>query len=728
MTRQPRQRPTSAAQPVPPGTAITPNRYFNREVNWLEFNRRVLEEAMDASHPLLERVKFLAIFHTNLDEFFMIRVSGLQEQVESGLTAPSKDGLTARQQLAVIRERVTDLSKQAWAYFKNVLRPQLAEAGIRLLDYTHLDEDQRAALKKYFDTTVYPVLTPLAVDPAHPFPHISNLTLSLAVLLRHPSGDERFARVKIPAVLPRLVPVPTAGKAASGNGAKQELAFVWLEQLVAQHLDTLFTGMEVLGSYAFQVTRDADLAIREDEAGDLLQTIEQQLMRRRFGSVAKLTVAKAMPVHIRRLLAQNLEVDDADIYEAQGPLSLGDLMSVWALDRPDLKDTPFRPHVPAVFARHPDIFSAIRAGDILLHHPYDSFDPVIEFVRAAAVDPNVLAIKQTIYRVGSNSPIVKALADAALEDKQVSVMVELKARFDEENNIEWARALERVGAHVVYGDIQLKTHCKVLMVVRREQDCIRRYVHLGTGNYNAKTAQIYTDMGLFTCDPAIGEDVTALFNSLTGYSLEMPYRKLLVSPGGIRKGILDRIARETAHARAGKPARIIFKANALTDFEMTDALYDASRAGVQIDLVLRGSCVLVPGVPGMSENIRVISIVGRFLEHHRIYYFLNGGTEEVWMGSADLMNRNLDRRVETLFPIESPEIRRWVVESALPAFLKDTAKARELQPDGTYIRRTPAPGETPFSAQNWFLQEHEGAFGRPAEADAGAERWHLEHV
>ena len=728
MNKQPRRGAPPSVRARRPGASATPqNRYFNREVNWLEFNRRVLEEAMDPSHPLLERVKFLAIFHTNLDEFFMIRVSGLQEQVESGLTAPSKDGLTARQQLAVVRERVIDLSKQAWAHYKNTIRPQLAEAGIRLLDYSDLQDEQRKALKKYFDTTVYPVLTPLAVDPAHPFPHISNLTLSLAVVLRHPAGGERFARVKIPSVLPRLVPVPSESRPGDGaNG--HPLEFVWLEQLVAQHLGALFSGMEVLGSYAFQVTRDADLAIREDEAGDLLQTIEQQLMRRRFGSVAKLTVAKAMPAHIRRLLAQNLEVEDADIYEAQGPLSLGDLMSVWAIDRPDLKDTPFRPHVPEVFARHATIFDAIRAGDILLHHPYDSFEPVIEFVRAAAVDPDVLAIKQTIYRVGSNSPIVKALADAALEDKQVSVLVELKARFDEENNIEWARALERVGAHVVYGDIQLKTHCKVLMVVRREKHGIRRYIHLGTGNYNAKTAQVYTDMGLLTCDPVIGEDVTALFNTLTGYSLDMPYRKLLVSPGGIRKGILERIAREAEYARAGKPARIIFKANALTDFETADALYDASRAGVQIDLVLRGSCCLVPGVPGMSENIRVVSIVGRFLEHHRIYYFHNAGQEEVWMGSADLMNRNLDRRVETLFPIESPEIRRWVVDRALPAFLKDNVKARELQPDGSYIRRTPAPGEEPFSAQAWFLQEHGSAGVGQADADPTGERWHLEHV
>ncbi len=703
MTKQQAQRGArSGRQPRARAADAVPNRYFNREVNWLEFDRRVLDEAMDMTHPLLERVKFLSIFHTNLDEFFMIRVSGLQEQVESGLTAPSKDGLTARQQLAVIRERVVDLSKQAWAHFKTAIRPQLAEAGIYLRDYSDLKDDQRKALQKYFTSTVFPVLTPLAVDPAHPFPHISNLTLSLAVVLRHPAGGERFARVKIPAVLPRFVPVPPSAH-ASPDLPKTALEFVWLEQLVAQHLGTLFTGMEVVGSHAFQVTRDADLAIREDEAGDLLQTIEQQLMRRRFGNVAKLTVAKAMPAHIRRLLTQNLEVDDGDVYEAQGPLSLGDLMSICAVDRPDLKDAPFRPHVPAVFGQHGSIFDDIRAGDILLHHPYDSFDPVVEFVRAAAVDPSVLAIKQTIYRVGSNSPIVKALAEAAIEDKQVSVLVELKARFDEENNIEWARALERVGAHVVYGDIKLKTHCKVLMVVRQEKDGIRRYVHLGTGNYNAKTALVYTDMGLFTCDPDIGEDVSTLFNSLTGYSLQNTYRKLLVSPGGIRQGLLQRIRREAENARAGKPARIVFKANALTDFELTDALYDASRAGVQVDLVLRGSCCLVPGAPGMSENIRVVSIVGRFLEHHRIYYFLNAGREEVWMGSADLMNRNLDRRFETLFPIESPESRRWVIDQMLPAFLNDNVKARELQPDGTYTRRAPSNGDAPLSAQQWFL-------------------------
>lgn len=681
-----------------------PRRYFNRELSWLEFNARVLEEAMDDRRPLLERVKFLSIFHNIRDEFFMIRVSGLREQMQSGLEEPSEDGLTPSEQLTLIRQRVLALERKAHHYFEQGLRCRLAEAGIYLQDYQDLSRRQRAALKTYFDRNVYPVLTPLAVDPGHPFPHISNLSLSLAVILRDPDGVERFARVKIPQqVLPRFVPVEPEGERS------RQQVFVWLEQLVAAHLGSLFHGMEIVQSFPFRVLRDADLEIREDEADDLLRTIEQSLIRRRFGSVVRLTVARDTPQHVRGLLMKNLEIDPVDLYEEEGPLGLSDLMALYDLDLPALKDPPFRPHVPASL-RGSDIFAAIRARDILLHLPYDSFAPVVEFVRAAAADPDVLAIKQTIYRVGRNSPIIEALGQASVNGKQVSAVLELKARFDEENNIEWARALERVGVHVVYGEASLKTHCKALLVVRKEADGIRRYVHLSTGNYNVRTARLYTDLCLFTCDPDIGEDVSALFNSLTGYSLHNDYRKLLVSPRGIRQGMVARIEREIGHAQAGRGGHLIFKFNALTDFPMVDTLYRASQAGVKIDLIVRSNCCLVPGVEGLSENIRVISIVGRFLEHDRVYYFRNGGKgdEEVWLGSADLMERNLNRRVETLFPVEDREWKAWIIEELLAAYLKDTRNARLLLPDGTYQRVTPEPDEPLFDCQDWFLtRSHE---------------------
>lgn len=682
--------------------AAVQKRYFNRELSWLEFNLRVLEEAMDDSHPLLERVKFFAIFHTNLDEFFMIRVSGLIEQVESGLLEQSPDGLTAREQLEAIRDRVIQLKECSRKVFENDLQPQLAQAGIRLCKYEELTPKQRAALKEYFVSTVYPILTPLAVDPGHPFPHISNLSLSLAVVIRDTERHERFARVKIPQVLPRLIPVEMAKET---KNRKKQYGFIWMEDLVAAHLDMLFRGMKVLQSYAFRVIRDADLEIREDEAGDLLQTIEMSLARRRFGSVTQLTVSDDMPEYIQALLLHNLEVEDADLYTARGHLGLGDLMALYDLELSHLKDPPFRVKYPTALRAGTDIWSSIRQNDIVLHHPYHSFSPVVEFVKTAAADPDVLAIKMTIYRVGRNSPIIAALAEAAEEGKQVSAIVELKARFDEENNIEWAKALENAGVHVVYGDVQLKTHCKVLLVVRREPDGIHRYVEMATGNYNARTARMYTDLSLFTCDPVIADDVSMLFNVLTGYSLNSGYKKLMVSPGGIRKGLAERIDREIAHAKAGRGGYICFKMNSLTDFVSADLLYKASQAGVKVDLVIRGSCCLAPGVPGLSENIRVISIVGRFLEHHRIYYFQNGGhgNEEVWLGSADIMQRNLDRRVETLFPVESPKLKQWLLNQVLLPHLKDNVKSRLLMPDGVYRRIAPAPGEAPFNVQEWLL-------------------------
>jgi len=667
-------------------------RYFNRELSWLEFNHRVLEEAMDEAHPLLERVKFLSIFHSNLDEFFMIRVSGLQEQVESGLVEPSPDGLTPGEQLALIRERVLALTGEAQRLFREDLLPKLAQAGIHVCDYEDLNKPQRAALKEYFQTTVYPVLTPLAVDPAHPFPHISNLSLNLAVVILDQERRPRFARVKIPQVLPRLLPVPVgSGKGDSPVARSRKHGFIWMEQLIAAHLDTLFRGMKVLDSFAFRVIRDADLEIREDEAGDLLQTIEDSLARRRFGSVSRLDIASDMPDPVRLLLKKNLEIEESDVYALDGPLGLSEVMSLCDLELPLLKDPPFRPHASTVLSDGPDVFSRIRAGDILLHHPYDSFAPVVDFVNAAAADPDVLAIKQTIYRVGHNSPIITALAEASDNGKQVSV----------------ARALEKAGVHVVYGDVDLKTHCKVLLIVRREADGIRRYVHLSTGNYNVRTARAYTDLGLFTCDPEIGEDASALFNVLTGYSVNSGYRKLLVAPGGVRRGLAERIEREIEHAKAGRPARIVFKVNALTDFRAADTLYRAGQAGVKVDLIVRSSCCLVPGIEGLSENIRVTSIVGRFLEHHRIYYFLNGGEEEVWLGSADLMIRNLDRRVEALFPIESPKLKKRVIRDILMPHLQDNQKARLLLPDGAYRRIAPGPNEPPLNVQEWLLHGHE---------------------
>jgi polyphosphate kinase len=661
-------------------------RYFNRELSWLEFNHRVLEEAMDPANPLLERVKFLAIFWQNLDEFFMIRVSGLIEQAASGVGGQSPDGLSPREQLALVRARTLQLMAQAEAHWRSDLLPTLARAGIHIYDYDELRKPTRKALTEYFQSTVYPVLTPLAVDPAHPFPHISNLSLSLAVVVRDPTGADRFARVKIPSVLPRLVPVEVPSEKPGGYVQRSRRhGFVWMEQVVAAHLESLFRGMKVVTSCPFRVVRDADLEIRFDEAEDLLETIEQSLAQRKFGSVSQLTVGSDMPAEIHDLLVQNLEITHEDLYPSSVSLGLADLMALYDLDLPHLKDPPYRPRVPAALRSGADLFAGIRAHDILIHHPYDSFTPVIDLIEAAARDPNVLAIKMTIYRVGSRSPVVAALMEAADNGKQVSVIVELKARFDEENNIGWARALEDAGVHVVYGTIELKTHCKMLLIVRRDADGIRRYVHMGTGNYNARTARTYTDLGLLTCDPEIADDVSALFNTLTGYGASDSYRKLLVSPGGIRTGLLKRIEREIEHARAGRGGHLILKMNSLTDFRSADALYRASQEGVKIDLLVRGSCCLVPGVKGLSENIRVLSIVGRFLEHHRIYYFRNGGhgREEVWLGSADIMQRNLDSRVEILFPVEAPR-RRASSSRTAPASVSPppTAKSRSTPRSG----------------------------------------------
>ncbi|MFN2370625.1 MAG: polyphosphate kinase 1, partial [Candidatus Krumholzibacteriia bacterium] len=588
------------------------------------------------------------------------------------------------------------------------LKPALAAAGIHVLDYEELSDKQRKQVDEQFLESIFPVLTPQAFDPGHPFPHISNLSLNQAVTVRLPSGEERFARVKVPSALPRLLPI----KRSSGGERKDGTVpyhhwFVWLEQVIAAHLDRLFPGVEIVHATPFRVTRNADFEIQELEALDLLETMTENVRERRFGAVVRLELDTRMADASRRVLAGNLSAHANDVFAVPGPLGLGGLMQLAEIDRYDLKDAPFTPAGPAALVgdgAEAGFFAAIRQGDILLHHPYMAFDPVIEFLKTAARDPDVLAIKQTLYRVGRNSPVVKYLLEARREHrKQVTVLVELKARFDEESNIGWARMLEREGVHVIYGMLGLKTHAKVLLAVRREAGGLRRYLHLGTGNYNHLTARAYEDLGLLTCDEQLGNDATDLFNILTGYSQQADFRQLLVAPLNLRHGLTGRIDREIAHARAGRPARLVFKANALIDRELIGKLYEASAAGVQVDLLLRGICSLRPGVPGLSENIRVRSVVGRFLEHSRIYWFGNDGQEEILMGSADLMTRNVDRRIEVLFPVHSPAIRGHLRATVLETYLQDNVKARLMGPDGTYARAVPGEGEEPVDAQERLL-------------------------
>lgn len=676
---------------------VQPEVYINRELSWIEFNRRVFHEAQDTRHPLLERVKFLSIFDTNVDEFIMIRLAGLKDQSVAHVTTLSPDGRTGEQQLDAVRRKLNPLLQETRHFWRKELLPALAAEHIHILDFEQLDAMQRIAMQTYFENEIFPVLTPLAVDPGHPFPHISNRSLNLAVMITDSLHGERPARVKVPPTLPRLIPVPLP------DGQSGKRAFVWIEQVIAAHLNLLFPGFDVWESYPFRVLRDADIELREDDSSDLLESIEQGLRERRFGSVVDLAVNPSMPQRIRDLLLENLELEPGDLTVIDGPLGLGDLMELHRIDRPDLKYPSFTPAIPSELRKGLDLFQAIRHHDQLLHHPYDSFDVVVDFLRAAARDPQVLAIKQTLYRVGTNSPIVDLLQEAVENGKQVAVLVELKARFDEENNIEWARALERSGVHVVYGLIGLKTHAKLALVVRREADGLRRYVHLGTGNYNTGTARTYEDLGLLTCRPELCADASALFNLLTGYSRQSAYRKLLVAPLGLRSGIIDRIDREIAvHQQYGN-GQLIFKMNALVDPKVIAALYRASQAGVQIDLIVRGICCLRPGIAGLSETIRVRSILGRFLEHSRIYYFGNGGSEEMFLGSADMMQRNLDGRVETLFPIEDPVLRAALRDNLLKRVLADTVNSCELQADGSYVRVLPDPGEPPFDSQAWFI-------------------------
>ncbi len=694
---------------------MDPQLYVNRELGLLEFQRRVLQEAQDESNSLLERVKFISILGSNLDEFFMVRVAGLKKQIAAGVIDVPADGMTPAQQLAEIRRVALDLMIEARVCLQEKLIPQLDENGIHLLDYDALSSRQRENVDTYFEEVIFPVLTPLAFDPGHPFPHISNLSLNLAVVIRDESGQEHFARIKMPTSLPRLIPIKRSSGAVRKNGTTPfNHYFIWLEELIAANLEKLFPGMEIVESHPFRVTRDADMVIQELEASDLLETMEQSVRQRRFGSVVRLAFNDAMPSHVREILIENLAIDRNDIYNLNGHLGLGGLIILHKIDRYDLKDPPLKQVIQPLL-RHElhdsNIFLTMRREDILVHHPYHSFQPVVDYLKTASRDPNVLAIKQTLYRVGSNSPVVKTLMEAREHGKQVAVLVELKARFDEESNIGWARMLEKEGVHVIYGLLGLKTHSKIALVIRKEGEHIRRYVHLATGNYNAITAQLYEDIGMFTCDEDIGADATDLFNYLTGYSAKQEYRKLLVAPINLREKMEWLIEREILHTRNGEEGHLIFKMNALVDPRIIRNLYTASQAGVKIDLIVRGICCLRPGVRGISDNIRVTSVVGRFLEHSRIYYFRNGGEPQIYLGSADLMPRNINRRVEVLFPVQDARLIHYLHSEVLDAYFIANRKVRSMNPDGTYTFINPKDGETPLDVQTWLIDWHRKTYG-----------------
>ncbi len=685
-----------------------PELFINRELSLLDFQRRVLEEAQDSSNPLLERLMFLSFVGSNVDEFFMVRVAGLKRQIEKGVSDPGPDGMGPAEQLRSIRASVIRLYRSALECWSKDLVPALQEAGIRILNYAELTEEQRAIADAYFQETVFPTLTPLAFDPGRPFPHISNLSLNLAILLRAGLEEEHFARVKIPDTLPQLVPLSLPSKAKSrAKTAVKEQSFVWLEQLVTANLGALFPGMEILEAHPFHVSRDADSEIQNLEAGDLLESVEEGVWQRRFADVVRVEITDSMPAKVLDILVENLELDRDDIYKLSGPLSLVRVRHLTKLERPDLKFPPFNPALPAALltpeGEEDDIFSIIRRGDVLFHHPFDSFQPIVGLLQKAARDPKVLAIKVTLYRVGRNAPVVDALLDAVENGKQVAVLLELKARFDEESNIEWARKLEEYGVHVVYGLMGLKVHCKALLIVRKEGDVIRRYAHLSTGNYNSVTAQLYTDIGMLTCDPAVGADGTDLFNFLTGYSAKSSYRKLLVAPVNLRDRMEKLIEREIEHQKKGRGGHLILKMNALVDRKMIQLLYQASQAGVKVDLLVRGICCLRPGLPGVSDRIRVTSIVGRFLEHSRIFYFRNAGQEEVYLGSADFMPRNLNRRVEAVFPVQDKKLIRLVREEILGTYLKEQAKARHMNSEGKYVRDPAFGSKQALNSQETFI-------------------------
>lgn len=703
---------STEAQFVTQDDLEAPDLYLNRELSLLQFQWRVFDEARDRDNPLLERVKFLAIVASNMSEFFMVRVGGLRMQRDAGLSASSPDGRSPATVLAEIRRESRKLMEEAESYLLQTLIPELRKAGIYVLNYSDLTPRQKENLREYFDEVIYPVLTPLAYDPGHPFPHISNLSLNLAILLRGSDGSRRFARVKVPPSLPQLLPLKrSSGSTRKDGTTPKRHYFVWLDQVITANLDHLFPGLEILTAHPFHVTRNSDMEIQELEALDLLDSIEESVRKRRFGAVVRLMISKAMPADLRKIVTDNMRVDANDIYALQGPLDHSSLMELTRIDRPDLKYKPFQASIPSAIKALDDeeenrgaFFRLIDQQNLLLHHPYDSFRPVVQFLRTAAQDPSVLAIKQTLYRVGQNSPVVNTLLEASRDYKvQVAVLVELKARFDEESNIGWARLLEQEGVHVSYGMVGLKTHSKIALVVRKEGDHIRRYLHLGTGNYNHITANIYEDMGMFTSDPDMGADATDLFNYLTGYSSRSEYRKLLVAPINLRQRFEELIRAEIARAQQGEKAYLLFKMNALVDKPIIKLLYEASRAGVKVDLIVRGICCLRPGLPGISENIRVVSIVGRFLEHSRIYYFYNGGQEVIYMGSADLMPRNLNVRVEVLFPIEDQSMIRHLKDDILDLYLRDNTKARLMLPDGHYQHLHPEKAEKAINVQAMLI-------------------------
>ena len=686
--------PAGSEDDLPPLESFT-NRYTDRELTWMDFNERVLEQAEDRDLPLLERAWFLAIFSSNLDEFYMVRVAGLMRRIKAGITPVRASGLDANQVLAEVTRRAKELTARQAALFEEDIRPGLAEHNVDILGWGDLNLQQQERLTRYFRHHIYPVLTPLAVDPSHPFPYISGLSLNLAVILRNPrSGKEHFARVKVPDSLPRLVTVPGRELGTTDKGAGS--AVIPLEVVIGQHLDHLFPGMDILEHHLFRVTRNEDLEVEEDDAENLLKAMEKELERRRFGDCVRLEVEDTISSFTRRYLVRALGLKGDDVFELPAPLDLTCLNQLHDLDIPDLKYPRFVPVTAAGLAAYesssaPDVFAAMREHDVLLHHPYDSFSTSVqEFVAQAAADPKVLAIKQTLYRTSGDSPIVDALIEAAEAGKQVVAIVEIKARFDEEANISWARKLERAGVHVVYGMVGLKTHCKLLLVVRQESDGLRRYCHVGTGNYHPKTARGYEDLGLLTCDRDVAQDMTTLFNMLSGYAPRARFRRLLVAPRTVRDGLLERIEREIENKRAGGPAWIRIKVNSIIDEACIDALYRASRAGVEVDIVVRGICGIRAGVPGLSDNIRVRSILGRYLEHSRVYAFCNDGSTELFIGSADLMHRNLDRRVEELVRITDPAMvdeLEWLVTHAA----SDAVSSWWLEPDGTWVRHAYGP-------------------------------------
>ncbi|MCU0317596.1 MAG: polyphosphate kinase 1 [Fimbriimonadaceae bacterium] len=665
--------------------------YFNREYSWLQFNRRVLSEAQNEDNPLLERIKFLAIFESNLDEFYMVRVSGLIEQDATGLAEISPDGLTSSQQLEMIAMAARLLRQDASTVWQDQLKPALAGEGIHIREAETLTAKQQENLYTYFRRAIFPLCTPLMLEPCITFPFISNRSLNLAVVLKD-GASQKLARVKIPPVIPRLIPVPGRSK-----------EFVLAEDLISNFIGSLFPGVDVLATCPFRVIRDADIEIRQLEAADLISAVEQSLRLRRFGDPVLLEIAKGLESRWIKVLQNGLSLDDSDVIEVDGTLGMEFMWELAKVDKPQLKFPPHIPYVAESLSQGENLFNLVRDQDLLVHHPYDSFFSVEQFIRSAQSDPNVIGVKQTLYRVGSESPIVESLLGAAEEGKQVAAMVELKARFDENNNLVWSRALERAGVHVTYGVLDMKVHCKLSLVVRKDRDGIRSYVHVGTGNYNPSTARLYTDLGLFTSDPEIVEDVTELFNVLTGYSKQSQFRKLLVAPFSLREGIIERIERETQIARETGKGSILFKLNSLVDPEIIDALYEASQAGVEIKLVVRGICCLRPGVSGLSENIEVVSIVGRFLEHCRVYYFENSGDPDVFIGSADMMRRNLDRRIEVLVPVTRPEQIKYLREVVVLPSFEDNAKAWDLLPNGTYERRPRLEGMAKVSVQDLHM-------------------------